>query len=132
METYDPVDEPRRNNQLQTRAGKEASLFDATPKKEDELRDQFDCSPRQYHAGLDILWKAIEGHDLDGETAYHKCAARIDELEAEVERLREQLDSTQEDAAAAYGAARAADADAYAAAYRAAGAAATLKEEEES
>ena len=24
METYDPVDEPRRNNQLQTRAGKEA------------------------------------------------------------------------------------------------------------
>jgi hypothetical protein len=54
-----------------------------------DLRDQFDCSPQQYHAGLDILWEAIEGHhDLDGETAYHKCAARIDELEAEVERLR--------------------------------------------
>ncbi len=53
-----------------------------------DLRDQFDCSPRQYHAGLDILWEAIAGHDLEGETAYHKCASRIASLEAEVERLR--------------------------------------------
>jgi hypothetical protein len=55
------------------------------------MRDHFDCTPQQYHAGLDILWRAIEGHDLEGETAYHKCAARIAGLEAEVERLREQL-----------------------------------------
>ena len=80
-----------------------------------DLRDQFDCTPRQYHAGLDILWEAIEGHDLDGETVYRKCASRIASLEAEVERLREQLGSTQEEEDAARVAARVTATDAAAA-----------------
>jgi uncharacterized small protein (DUF1192 family) len=51
-------------------------------------QDAFDVSPERYHAGLKLLWDAIEGQSLEGDTVHEKVAARITELEAEVERLR--------------------------------------------
>tara|TARA_R110002020_G_scaffold167780_7_gene356291 strand:- start:3177 stop:3545 length:369 start_codon:yes stop_codon:yes gene_type:complete len=60
METYDPVDEPRRNNQLQTRAGKEASLFD----EKVSIEGAFDSFHRA-NPGVYELFKrfALEAHE---------------------------------------------------------------------
>ena len=49
---------------------------------------KFDCTPEQYHHGLDILWKALNNPPMDGRTVYARIADRIAELEAEVERVR--------------------------------------------
>ena len=49
---------------------------------------KFDCTPEQYHHGLDILWKALNNPPMDGRTVYARIADRIAELEAEVEQER--------------------------------------------
>ena len=49
---------------------------------------KFDCTPEQYHHGLDILWKALNNPPMDGRTVYARIADRIAELEAEVKRVR--------------------------------------------
>ena len=47
------------------------------------MRDEFDCTPQQYHAGLDKLWAALPGKpdDWPGESVYEKISAAIANLE---------------------------------------------------
>lgn len=43
-------------------------------------RTRFDCTPEQYHAGLDMLWPAI-GNDLgEHATVWHATVAEIERL----------------------------------------------------
>ena len=48
---------------------------------------KFDCTPEQYHHGLDILWKALNNPPMDGRTVYARIADRIAELEAEIPKI---------------------------------------------
>ena len=54
-------------------------------------RDSFDCTPQQYHGGLDKLWAALNVEGVQDEDAFTLAAKRIAELEGEVERLRRGL-----------------------------------------
>ena len=43
--------------------------------------DDFGCSPAQYHAGLDKLWKALRLTETQDEDVFTLAAKRIEELE---------------------------------------------------
>jgi len=53
-------------------------------------RERFDCTPEQYHAGLDKLWAAIPDKRAD-DSVYDAVVRNIDDLKSEVMRLRERL-----------------------------------------
>jgi hypothetical protein len=65
----------------------------------------FECTPEQYHAGLDILWRAIGNPPMNDEDVYHRVAKYIDQQQAQIDGLRngtnttyEQLSALHEDA----------------------------------
>jgi hypothetical protein len=57
---------------------------------------KFDCTPEQYHAGLDILWDALGNPPADGRLVWQRVADKIASQSAEIDRLRDALLSIEE------------------------------------
>ena len=76
METYDPVDEPRRNNQLQTRAGKDASIAALEAEVErlrEQLRQQMELTETMRVAAHELM---VERDDARRDITQEEAAAR--------------------------------------------------------
>ena len=50
-------------------------------------RDSFDCTPQQYHGGLDKLWEALGLTEVQDEDVFTLSARRMKQLQAENEQL---------------------------------------------
>ena len=51
-----------------------------TGRKSDTMRSQFDCTPEQYHAGLDKLWAALGVSGPQEHDVFTLVAAEIEQL----------------------------------------------------
>ena len=51
-------------------------------------RDSFDCTPQQYHTGLDKLWEALELTGVQDEDVFTLVAAEIKRLRKKLEQLK--------------------------------------------
>jgi hypothetical protein len=56
-----------------------------------DLRDRFDCTPQQYHGGLDKLWNALQLFTVQDKDVFTLCAERLEQLRAENERLKQRI-----------------------------------------
>jgi hypothetical protein len=52
------------------------------------MRDHFDLTPAQYHAGLDKLWEALGLTSVQNKDVFILAAERIRELEAALELIK--------------------------------------------
>ncbi len=50
-------------------------------------RDHFDCTPQQYHSGLDKLWAALEISGVQDEDVFTLTAREVNRLQAIVDKL---------------------------------------------
>jgi hypothetical protein len=53
---------------------------------------KFGCTAEQYHAGLDILWKALGNPRPNNDTVYKRISDRIQELERALRAIRARQD----------------------------------------
>ena len=62
-----------------------------------EPRDRFDCTPQQYHAGLDILWAALGPKELgDYHTIYHAIAYELGYARNEISKKQRKINQMRE------------------------------------
>ena len=53
-------------------------------------RDRFDCTPQQYHAGVDKLWSVLNVSGPQDDDVYTLTVKEITKLREEITRLRKQ------------------------------------------
>jgi hypothetical protein len=63
-----------------------------TARRPEERKMEFDCTPEQYHHGLDILWQALGSPSMDGRTVWERVRDRICELDEQLAEARQQIE----------------------------------------